>query len=123
MRIVIYYTRQKHPVTYLSGSKLDGWVIRVELDTCFKPGREFGRGISSGQIRDDKRKMIDSDRSSGLLKQNNRWRLSPIVHSRNAEVSSCVGKKRHREEYFDDQVGKRNSKNARFREIESRDDE
>ena len=37
-------------VAYLSGTKLDGRVIRVELDAGFKPGREFGRGISGGQV-------------------------------------------------------------------------
>ena len=67
--------------------------------------------------------MIDPDRSSGFLKQNNRWRLSPKDPNENVEVSLCVGKKRRREEYFDDQVGQRNSKNARFCVTESRDDE
>ena len=37
-------------VVYLTGIKLDGRVIRVELDTGFTPGREFGGGISGGQV-------------------------------------------------------------------------
>ena len=37
-------------VAYLSGCKLDGRVIRVELDAGFKPGRQFGRGSSGGQV-------------------------------------------------------------------------
>ncbi len=45
-------------VAYLSGTKLDGRVIRVELDAGFKPGREFGRGISGGQVSCSQRLFI-----------------------------------------------------------------
>lgn len=31
-------------VAFLSGSKLDDKIIRVELDAGFKPGRQYGRG-------------------------------------------------------------------------------
>ena len=41
-------------VGILTGSKLDGRVIRVELDAGFKPGRQYGRGASGGQVRDDR---------------------------------------------------------------------
>lgn len=51
-------------VAFLSGSKLDGKVIRVELDAGFKPGRQYGRGASGGQVRDDRRGMIDPKRRS-----------------------------------------------------------
>lgn len=40
-------------VSLLSGTKLDGRVIRVELDAGFQPGRQYGRGVSGGQVRDD----------------------------------------------------------------------
>ena len=40
-------------VSVLSGTKLDGRVIRVELDAGFQPGRQYGRGVSGGQVRDD----------------------------------------------------------------------
>jgi nuclear cap-binding protein subunit 2 len=42
-------------VQYGSGSRLDGSVIRVELDAGFQPGRQYGRGRKGGQVRDDKR--------------------------------------------------------------------
>jgi nuclear cap-binding protein subunit 2 len=42
-------------VTMISGTQLDGKVIRVELDAGFQPGRQLGRGKSGGQVRDDKR--------------------------------------------------------------------
>lgn len=41
-------------VANLTGTKLDGRVIRVELDAGFKPGRQYGRGASGGQVRDDR---------------------------------------------------------------------
>lgn len=54
---VQYYDRASalSAVANLSGSKLDGRVIRVELDAGFHPGRQYGRGRSGGQVRDDKR--------------------------------------------------------------------
>jgi nuclear cap-binding protein subunit 2 len=42
-------------VSMISGTQLDGKVIRVELDSGFLPGRQLGRGKSGGQVRDDKR--------------------------------------------------------------------
>jgi len=47
-------------VAHLSSTKLDGRIIRVELDAGFQPGRQFGRGAKGGQVRDDRR--IDSGR-------------------------------------------------------------
>lgn len=41
-------------VANLTGTKLDGLLIRVELDAGFKPGRQYGRGTSGGQVRDDR---------------------------------------------------------------------
>jgi nuclear cap-binding protein subunit 2 len=42
-------------VSIVSGTHLDGNIIRVELDAGFLPGRQFGRGVSGGQVRDDRR--------------------------------------------------------------------
>jgi nuclear cap-binding protein subunit 2 len=39
-------------VVSLTGTKFDGMLIRVELDAGFKPGRQYGRGTSGGQVRD-----------------------------------------------------------------------
>ncbi|KAL7552719.1 hypothetical protein ACHAWF_015951 [Thalassiosira exigua] len=41
-------------VANLTGTKMDGSIIRVELDAGFKPGRQYGRGTSGGQVRDDR---------------------------------------------------------------------
>ena len=42
-------------VSLLSSTKLDGRVIRVELDAGFQPGRQYGRGRKGGQVRDDRK--------------------------------------------------------------------
>jgi nuclear cap-binding protein subunit 2 len=49
-------------VANLNATKLDGRVIRVELDAGFQPGRQYGRGASGGQVRDDKRQNQDTGR-------------------------------------------------------------
>jgi len=61
---VEYYHRSDalEAVASLSGTKLDGKVIRVELDAGFRPGRELGRGKSGGQIRHDHRSQQNDDR-------------------------------------------------------------
>jgi nuclear cap-binding protein subunit 2 len=61
---VEYYERRDalEAVASLSGTKLDGRVIRVELDAGFQPGREMGRGTSGGQVRDERRINEDSGR-------------------------------------------------------------
>jgi nuclear cap-binding protein subunit 2 len=54
---VEYYARKDAvaAVSLLSSTKLDGNVIRVELDAGFQPGRQYGRGRKGGQVRDDRR--------------------------------------------------------------------
>ena len=61
---VEYYERRDalEAVASLSGTKLDGRVIRVELDAGFQPGREMGRGTSGGQVRDERRNNEDAGR-------------------------------------------------------------
>ena len=52
-------------VANLTGTKLDGRVIRVELDAGFKPGRQYGRGAGGGQVRDDRGGGSGRDRKRG----------------------------------------------------------
>ena len=47
---------------YISGMKLDDRVIRCELDSGFIEGRQFGRGTSGGQVRDERRSDYDAGR-------------------------------------------------------------
>ncbi|ORX35770.1 hypothetical protein BD324DRAFT_563768, partial [Kockovaella imperatae] len=46
----------------ISGTKLDERVIRCDLDPGYKEGRQFGRGKSGGQVRDEFRQEYDSGR-------------------------------------------------------------
>jgi nuclear cap-binding protein subunit 2 len=70
---VEYFTRRdaEASVFFLSGLKLDERVIRVDYDVGFSPGRQFGRGRSGGQVRDEYRTDYDPGRggfghSSGM---------------------------------------------------------
>lgn len=67
---VEYFTRSaaENSVNFLSGSKLDNRVIRVDYDTGFEQGRQFGRGRSGGQVRDEYRTEYDPGRG-GFGKQ------------------------------------------------------
>lgn len=47
---------------YTNGTKLDERVIRCDLDPGFKEGRQFGRGKSGGQVRDEYRTEYDVGR-------------------------------------------------------------
>ena len=46
----------------LSGSILDGRVIKVDIDLGFKDGRQFGKGKYGYQIRDEVSKNYDPER-------------------------------------------------------------
>jgi nuclear cap-binding protein subunit 2 len=47
---------------YISGTKLDERIIRCDLDLGYKDGRQFGRGRSGGQVRDEHRQDYDAGR-------------------------------------------------------------
>ena len=55
---VIYYERQGalKACNCLHGSTLDGRLIKVEIDVGFEEGRQYGRGLSGNQVRDEKRR-------------------------------------------------------------------
>ena len=47
---------------YIGGTKLDERVIRTDLDPGFQEGRQYGRGKSGGQVRDEYREEFDAGR-------------------------------------------------------------
>ncbi|ORZ03279.1 hypothetical protein BCR43DRAFT_555265 [Syncephalastrum racemosum] len=47
---------------YVNGTKLDERIIRCDLDPGFKEGRQYGRGHSGGQVRDEYRTEYDAGR-------------------------------------------------------------
>ncbi|XP_020692220.1 nuclear cap-binding protein subunit 2-like, partial [Dendrobium catenatum] len=50
-----YYSREdaEDAVKYISGTILDDRSIRVDFDWGFEEGRQWGRGRSGGQVRDE----------------------------------------------------------------------
>ncbi|KAJ2608644.1 nuclear cap binding complex subunit [Coemansia sp. RSA 1365] len=61
---VEYYTHENalECMKYVNGTKLDERIIRTDLDPGFKEGRQFGRGRSGGQVRDEYRQEYDEAR-------------------------------------------------------------
>ena len=61
---VVYYTRAdtEDCVKYLNGTVLDARPIRADFDWGFQDGRQFGRGRSGGQVRDEYRMDYDAGR-------------------------------------------------------------
>jgi nuclear cap-binding protein subunit 2 len=67
---VEYFTHEhaRECLKFISGTMCDDRIIRCELDGGFKQGRQFGRGASGGQIRDERRTDIDFGRG-GVAQQ------------------------------------------------------
>lgn len=59
-----YYTHAEALacLRYISGTKLDERIVRCDLDLGYKEGRQFGRGKSGGQVRDEHRQDYDAGR-------------------------------------------------------------
>eukprot|EP00842_Homolaphlyctis_polyrhiza_P000330 jgi/Hompol1/1298/HPOL_005552-RA len=68
---VEYYRRQDalDCVSFINGTKLDERLIRTDIDPGFKPGRQFGRGRSGGQVRDEHREDFDEGRGGWGARQ------------------------------------------------------
>eukprot|EP00958_Prasinococcus_capsulatus_P025521 scaffold4372_cov397-Prasinococcus_capsulatus_cf.AAC.5 len=69
---VIYYTRAdaEASVRFVNETFLDDRLIRVDIDWGFKEGRQYGRGRSGGQVRDERRTDYDEGRGGfGKLMQ------------------------------------------------------
>ncbi|RSL71133.1 Nuclear cap-binding protein subunit 2 [Fusarium duplospermum] len=72
---VEYYTHQDalDCLKYIGGTKLDERIIRTDLDPGFEEGRQYGRGKSGGQVRDEYREDFDEGRGGvGRAIQNDR---------------------------------------------------
>lgn len=61
---VEYYTHAEALacMRYVSGTKLDERIVRCDLDLGYADGRQFGRGKSGGQVRDEHRQDYDAGR-------------------------------------------------------------
>ena len=61
---VEYYLREdgEAAMRYINGTRLDDRIIRTDFDAGFVEGRQYGRGKSGGQVRDEYRTDFDSGR-------------------------------------------------------------
>ncbi|KAK9471654.1 uncharacterized protein V1510DRAFT_419252 [Dipodascopsis tothii] len=61
---VEYYEREAalDCMKYVNQTKLDERIIRTDLDIGFREGRQYGRGRSGGQVRDEYRDDYDPGR-------------------------------------------------------------
>jgi hypothetical protein len=59
-----YFTHQDALacLRYISGTTLDDRTVRADLDPGYKDGRQYGRGKSGGQVRDEYREDWDPGR-------------------------------------------------------------
>ncbi|XP_027132398.1 nuclear cap-binding protein subunit 2 [Larimichthys crocea] len=72
---VEYYTRTgaENAMRFINGTRLDDRIIRTDWDAGFKEGRQYGRGKSGGQVRDEYRQDYDPARGGyGKLAQQHR---------------------------------------------------
>jgi len=80
---------------YISQTKLDERIIRADLDPGYKDGRQYGRGKSGGQVRDEYREDFDSGRGG--------W-----GHMKAREQQMIMEEERERSQrdvYYDDHQG------------------
>ncbi|KAI9205093.1 putative nuclear cap binding protein subunit 2 [Polychytrium aggregatum] len=47
---------------FINGTKLDERIVRTDIDPGFRDGRQYGRGKSGGQVRDEYREEYDEGR-------------------------------------------------------------
>ncbi|KAM0284424.1 hypothetical protein ACHAQH_002000 [Verticillium albo-atrum] len=91
---VEYFTHQDalDCMKYIGGTKLDERVIRTDLDPGFEEGRQYGRGKSGGQVRDEYREDYDEGRGGhGRALEQERLRE---VHNNNRGAEAEYGRAR-----------------------------
>ncbi|XP_071950527.1 nuclear cap-binding protein subunit 2-like [Antedon mediterranea] len=68
-----YYTRihAENALRYVNGTRLDDRIVRTDWDAGFVEGRQYGRGKSGGQVRDEYRTEFDPGRG-GFSKMGNK---------------------------------------------------
>ena len=94
---VEYYTHAEALacLRYISGTKLDERVIRTDLDPGFEEGRQYGRGKSGGQVRDEYRDDFDEGRGGlGRAIQSERLRDAERFKDRDQQMEDDYGRLR-----------------------------
>jgi len=115
---------------YINGTKLDERIIRTDLDPGYRDGRQYGRGKSGGQVRDEYRQEYDPGRGGyghEVLRQEKRRRehqhSSYKNYSSTPSESHKRSRKRDRDDDSEDENVSRKRNNPRFREGDSDEDE
>ncbi|KAI1732615.1 RNA recognition motif domain-containing protein [Ditylenchus destructor] len=77
---VEYYSRPdaENAIRYINGTRLDDRIIRTDWDAGFVEGRQYGRGRSGGQIRDEHRQNYDAGRGGWSRVVTNRSGQKPL---------------------------------------------
>ncbi|CAE6528562.1 unnamed protein product [Rhizoctonia solani] len=85
---VEYYTHAEAAaaVRYISGTKLDERIVRCDLDLGYREGRQYGRGKSGGQVRDELRQDYDAGRG-GWGAQAQRERREEVVYEQQTNTA------------------------------------
>ncbi|KAI1483972.1 RNA-binding domain-containing protein [Daldinia eschscholtzii] len=94
---VEYYTHQDalDCMKYIGGTKLDERIIRTDLDPGFEEGRQYGRGKSGGQVRDEYRDDYDEGRGGlGRAIQSEREREGQRSRERDQHMEDDYGRLR-----------------------------
>ncbi|XP_054025694.1 uncharacterized protein LOC104296347 isoform X1 [Dryobates pubescens] len=78
-----YYTRAEaeHAMRFINGTRLDDRIIRTDWDAGFKEGRQYGRGKTGGQVRDEYRTDYDVGRGGfGKIIQMQKANHQPAIY-------------------------------------------
>lgn len=105
-------------IANLTSTMLDGRAIRVELDAGFQPGRQYGRGQTGGQVRDDKRRgQIDPARNNRNKRQKTlNWTPADKVQQEQPPPPPQAGMDNVKQESGDADMGQQQESNSRFRD-------
>lgn len=88
---------------FVSGTKLDERVIRCDLDPGYRDGRQYGRGRSGGQVRDEYRQEYDAGRGG--------WGHNRLREEEERKRQEAMAKERERRERRED-VYRENERDA-----------
>ena len=104
-------------IRYLTGTRLDDRIIRVDLDAGFREGRQFGRGQSGGQVRDELRLDYDAGRGGYgrqkvLEQEEAKAEPASAMDTSTASVDSTGNRGTKRDRSDDEDA---NERNPRFR--------
>ena len=108
----------KRAVNFLNSSILDSREIRVDWDTGFTEGRQYGRGRNGGQKRDEYKKHNDPQRSNYFQRKYNR-----DYDRENRKYFRRNYKGEKNEKKSEDSLSKKSRSRSRSRSVKSNESE